>query len=142
MEDNLRSFISTFLIVGLFAFSVLNFVVLFPTYQGRGDILENETTLNVTRNNLQGDLDDANTGSNETVSLWSSFDPETSDNGDKSTVALGYNSYENVSGIKDTLKIFFSTLFGDAAPTILVTLGTMFAVSAAYFGIKFARQGY
>lgn len=142
MADNIKDFAINWILIGLFSFSLISFAVLFPVYQGEGEIFSNDTTLNATIESLESTFETTGTLSNTNLNLTKDYDPTTSDSGaDFTQIGQGFNILTFASQTKDVLKIFFYYAFGELAIILITLFGAIFFITAIYYVIKNLRTG-
>lgn len=146
MEDSLKGLLISLTIIGLFATSMLSFIVLYPQEQGVefSDLQSADAYLTVNNSrDLQLDtrLSSINNQTESSFNEWDITQGYMGSNTIKQSSSSSMKTYN--SNIFSMLSMIATKLFGANSP-IVYAITVIFALSISvivYFVIKFVRQG-
>lgn len=141
-EDNIKSWVVSWILISLFSISIMSFVVLFPIYQGNSDIYENDSRINDTLQELKATVTTSENLANANTNLTSDYDPTTSQSGaDITQKGQSNNMIIIVQNTFGVLKIFAYYLLADVGIFLMSVLGIIILLISLYYGLKNIRTG-
>lgn len=142
-DENLKDFTVGWVLTGLLLTCLITFTIVFmynnnPT--GLGD--DADYIFNKTQTDINSELYEVDSDSNELLNITSKTNPETSFLGSRDSVATSYGLKGTATGTWSKMKVFISwILIGDIGKMLLTVFGGIIGFISIYFITKWIRQG-
>jgi len=143
VEDNIKDFTISWVVIGFLLFCLLSFTFTFMLSNNPiGLGTEANAVLSATSTNLSGKLLRVEEEADNLLNITSKTDPEVSQLGSRDSVASAFKQRESAMGFFTSMKIFFSWVFvGEMGKMLLSVFAGLIGFTSVYFIIKWIRNG-
>jgi len=143
VEDNIKDFTISWVVIGFLLFCLLSFTFTFMLSNNPiGLGTEANAVLSATSTNLSGKLLRVEEEADNLLNITSKTDPEVSQLGSRDSVATAYGYRETSIGFWQSIKIFLSWVLSGTMGKVLVSVITgILGFLGIYYIIKLIRQG-
>jgi len=142
MDDNLKDFAVSWILIGILFISLITFSVSFIVSNSPGSLGDDMEKLTDYQSSLSGDLEEVSGDTNALLNTTALTNPEKSYLGSKESVSTSFSITGSAKKFAKTSRLFLSYVFTGTSGQLLASVfGGMFGLLSIYFITKWVRNG-
>lgn len=142
-EDNIRDFVTNWIVIGLLAFSLMTFAITFMYHNNPLGFGDTQGIFDNTTSGLSTNLGQTDTDSNVLMNITANTNPEKGQLGSRDSVSAAFGMKNTGTNIFKSIKLFlYWILQGDAGKMLVSIFSGLLGFLLVYYIYKFVRTGF